>query len=305
MSDKSELDIVYRAERERVWAIAYRMTGSAADADDLVQDTFVKAAQSAPDGDLRAWLTRVAINGGIDLLRQRKRRGYIGPWLPEPVDTGEENAADDLAERAERSAAQRYDMLESASFAFLVALEALTPRARAVLLLCDVFDFSVKEAAAHLSMTESHVKVTHHRARRVMETYDHARIIPTRALQVRTRAALATLMSALVMGDIDAVSAMLAEDVTSTTDSGGQFTAARVPVRGRAKVALFWIKTGKHDDVRVELRMLNGLPALLTTIVGPPKGIAPRLALQIVLNAEGEISGLHAVLAPPKLARLF
>ncbi len=308
MSHRSELDALYRAQRERVWAIVYRMTGSAADADDLVQDAFVKVAQNAPDGDLGPWLTRVAINGGIDLLRQRKRRGYIGPWLPEPIDTGEQSAADDHAERAdraERGAAQRYDMLESASFAFLVALEALTPRARAILLLCDVFDFSVKEAAAHLSMSESHVKVTHHRARRVMGTYDHARTIPTRALQGKTRAALATLMTALVTGDLEGVAAMLAEDVTSTTDSGGQFTAARVPVRGRAKVALFWTKVGRHDDVRVELRMLNGLPALVTTIEKAPKGIAPRLTLQIELNADGQVSGMHAVLAPSKLTRLF
>jgi len=301
MSMQSELDALYRAHRDRVWGIVYRLTGSAADADDLVQDTFVKAAEHGRDGeDLGAWLTRVAVNGGIDLLRQRKRRGYIGPWLPEPIDTGEQAALEPRAENTER----RYDMLESASFAFLVALETLTPRARAVLLLCDVFDFSVKEAAAHLGMSETHVKVTHHRARRVMGTYDAARTIPTHALQDKTRAALATLMTALVTGDPNNAAAMLAEDATTTTDSAGKYTAARVVIHGRAKVAMFWTKVAQHDNARMELRMLNGLPALVVSIEGAPANIAPRLTLHLSVGADGLVSQVHAVLAPPKLVRL-
>jgi RNA polymerase sigma factor (sigma-70 family) len=304
MGPRNELDGLYRAHHQRVWAIVYRMTGSAADADDLVQDAFVKAAERAPEGDVTPWLTRVAVNGGIDLLRQRRRRGYIGPWLPEPIDTGDQCTHDERAQSAERDAAHRYDMLESASFAFLVALEALTPRARAVLLLCDVFDFSVKDTAAHLGMTETHVKVTHHRARRVMQAYDAARTIPTRALQDRTRAALATLMSALVTGDVEGAAAMLAEDVVTTNDAGGQYNAARLPVRGRAKVALFWTKLGRREGARAELRMLNGLPALVVTIDDPPKGTAPRLTVQLSVGADGLVSWMHAVLAPPKLTRL-
>lgn len=302
MTSPVELEALYRAHRERVWAIVYRMTGSASDADDLVQDTFIKAAEHAPtdERDLGAWLTRVAVNGGIDLLRQRKRRGYIGPWLPEPIDTGAEASDEPRADTTER----RYDMLESSSFAFLVALEALTPRARAVLLLTDVFDLSVKETAALLSMTETHVKVTHHRARRVLATYDAARTIPTAALQDRTRAALAMLMTALVTGDVNGVAAMLAEDVTTTTDSAGKYSAARVIVRGRAKVALFWTKVSRHEDARVELRMVNGLPAVVVTLPNAPEGIAPRLVLQVAIDPGGLVSELRAVLAPEKLARL-
>jgi RNA polymerase sigma-70 factor (ECF subfamily) len=281
------------------------MTGSAADADDLTQDVFLKMLSSPPEREPGPWLTRVAVNGGIDLLRERRRRAYVGPWLPEPIDTGDLHAQDDTpAAPGERTASHRYDLLESASLAFLVALEALTPKARAVLLLCDVFDLSVKEVATLLSMTETHVKVTHHRARRVMQTYDAARTIPTRALQDRTRAALATLMTALITGDLQGASALLAEDVVTTNDSAGEFLAARVPVVGRAKVAIFWMKVSQHQGARAEVRMLNGLPGLVVVIDPPPPKIAPRIALQITLGQGGLVSRMNAMLATGKLARL-
>jgi RNA polymerase sigma factor (sigma-70 family) len=128
--------------------LCYRMTGNAADADDLVQETFVRAWKSPPERTeepWRPWLARVAMNLSRDLLRRRKRRHYDGTWLPSPIETGDEAAAppdEPVDEQGDPLA--RYDMLESVSFAFLLALEALTPAQRAVLLLRDVFDYSVK-----------------------------------------------------------------------------------------------------------------------------------------------------------------
>src|SRR5499427_709758 len=173
----SAFEEIFRAHERFVWGLCYRMTGNAADADDLAQETFVRAWERPPartDEPWRPWLVRVAMNLSRDLLRRRKRRHYEGPWLPSPIETGDEAATpadkppfDELAhERGDPAA--RYDMLESVSFAFPLALEALTPAQRAALLLRDVFDYSVKETAEALGMSEPNIKTAHHRARRTM-----------------------------------------------------------------------------------------------------------------------------------------
>src|SRR5579859_1118474 len=111
----------FRAEERSLWGLAYRMTGSAADADDVVQETFVRAVERPParlDEPLRPWLTRVAVNLARDALRRRKRRAYVGPWLPFPL---EGDAFEELVADPAPSAEARYDLRESASFAFLVA----------------------------------------------------------------------------------------------------------------------------------------------------------------------------------------
>src|SRR5262245_27041878 len=166
--------------RRFLWGVCYRMTGSAADAEDIVQDTFVRALEKPPadmEAPLRPWLVKVALNLSRDQLRRRRRREYFGPWLPSPVMT-EENSPLDFNHPAtqEISPVAHYDLTESVTLAFLLALEALTPAQRAVLLLRDVFDYSTDETAAALEMTESNVKVTLHRARRIMDAYDKHRV---------------------------------------------------------------------------------------------------------------------------------
>src|SRR5262249_47728960 len=156
------------------------LTGSAADAEDLVQSTFERALLRPPkdlDRELRPWLVRVAMNLGRDLLRKRKRRPYKGPWLPSPLETGSEASPPsfELELPTGESPEARYDWLESVSFAFLLALEALTPTQRAVLILRDVFDYSVAETAAALGLSAANVKTSHHRARRAMAAYEAAR----------------------------------------------------------------------------------------------------------------------------------
>lgn len=309
MKTAPSYDAAYREHAKHVWAIVYRMTGSAQDADDIVQDTFVHAMarESLPEGNLRPWLARIGINAGIDLLRQRRRRSYVGPWLPEPIDT-EDDASPEASSAFEAGADAGYDLLESASFAFLLALEALAPRARAVLLLRDVFDYSVREVAGVLDMSETHVKVTHHRARRVMETYDRARCLPTREVQERTRDVLASLMASFVTRDTEAIERLLAESVRSVSDSDGKYIAARVPVVGRQKVSTFWTKTsqtGQRGGVDVAFRMLNGLPAMVVSRSSRREGLPPHTVIMVQLDARGVVREVQSIVATAKLARLL
>ena len=177
----------FASERTFLWGLCYRMTGCAADAEDIVQETFVRALERPParqEDPWRPWLVRVAMNLARDLLRRRRRRAYVGPWLPSPIETGDEAAmpAVEPTLSGGDTTAGRYDVLESVSFAFLIALEALTPQQRAVLLLRDVFDYDVRETADALGISASSVKVTHHRARTRMAAYDRQRCVPTREL---------------------------------------------------------------------------------------------------------------------------
>src|SRR5262245_34556558 len=171
------------------------MTGSAADADDLVQETFARALVHPPAGEVRPWLSTIAVNLARDHLRRRRRIAYDGPWLPQPIEATPDESP---------SAAARYGTMESVTFAFLLALEALTPQQRAVLILRDVFDYSVAETAAALGLSEPAVKTTHHRARRALEPYDATRCPPTPALAAQARASLHRFLQALAGTDVAA-----------------------------------------------------------------------------------------------------
>jgi RNA polymerase sigma-70 factor (ECF subfamily) len=305
------LQDVFEEHRRYLWSLCYRLCGSTADADDLVQETFVRALERPPrDRSLpwRPWLVRVALNLGRDLLRRRRRRGYVGPWLPAPIDTGDEASPPSVEPTlvGEVTTEGRYDLLESVSFAFLLALEALTPLQRAVLLLRDVFDYGVAECAAALDVSEANVKTTHHRARRAMQVYDAARCVPTRARQEATREALVRFMSALTTGDVRAVEALLAQSVRALTDGGGEFLAARVPIVGPARVARFyWNIAHRHAvAIEVDVRMLNGLPAAIIDLGEGLRGTAPRFVLRADVDDAGRITAIHSVLATAKLRAL-
>jgi RNA polymerase sigma-70 factor (ECF subfamily) len=297
-------------EHERhLWGLCYRLTGSAADADDLVQDTFLRAMERPParqDEPWRPWLVRVAVNLGRDALRRRRRRAYVGPWLPSPIDTA--SGIDDPACLTEPASLEdagteaRYDLLESVSFAFLLALEALTPQQRAVLVLRDVLDYSVRETADALDLSEANVKTTHHRARRALEPYDRTRMRPTGALAAETRAALHRFLQAVTSGDVDGVAALLAEDACLLSDGGGEHAAARKPVLGRHRIANANVAIARKtsSDARFELRTLNGLPAIVVEQTPGPHA-APRFILQCALDADGRIARIYTVLAPRKL----
>jgi RNA polymerase sigma-70 factor (ECF subfamily) len=302
------LERQFEDHRSFLWGVCYRMTGNAADADDLVQETFVRALKTPPinlDEPLRPWLVRVAMNLSRDLLRRRKRRRYDGPWLPSPIETGSEAspASFEPAAGDESHPGARYDLLESVSLAFLLALEALTPVQRAVPLLRDVFDYSVREAAQALGMSEPAVKTAHHRARHAIRDYDRNRRRPTLGRQEATRRALEQFLKCLLGGDARGAEALLAEGVTHVSDSGGAYVAARLPVVGRDKVLLFYQRIVEQLGPRssTEVRYFNGLPGLVTEVRNPVAGYAPRLVTCCEVDDEGRIARIAAVLAPGKL----
>ena len=309
MTIAGQIENAFTAHERFLWGVCYRMTGNAADADDLVQETFVRAMKSPPmrtDEPWRPWLVRVAINLSRDLLRQRRRHHYEGEWLPSPIET-EPPAFDPPDESG--NPATRYDMLESVSYAFLLALEALTPTQRAVLLLRDVFDYSVNETAQALAMSEANVKTTLHRARKAMQDYDRTRRPITQAWQEQTRHVMEKFLGFLFNHDVAGAEALLAENVRQVSDGGGEFYAAKIPIVGREKVLLFHsrirqIATDKSYELRREWRLLNGLPALVVEIPNIPDGFAPRTVMLCQLDAEGHIAQLHSVLASRKLTAI-
>ena len=294
--------------RRLLWGLCYRMTGNAADADDLVQETFVRAIEKPPKRihePLRPWLVRVAMNLSRDLLRRRRRQGYIGPWLPTPIHTDEDSPASyEPPAASEDSPVARYDLKESISFAFLLALEALTPSQRAVLLLRDVFDYTTNETAEALDMTVANVKVVLLRARRKMGEYDKSRMGTGPAVQDATRRALEQFLLYLGTRDAAGLERLLAEDVVSISDGGGKVAAALKPVRGRDKVLrlILGLAAKSVAEPRFGIHTLNSLPAVVVEDFRSTTTGATRYTVHIQLNAEGRIRGLHAVLAPGKLS---
>jgi len=312
MSDASpaspELSRVFAEEQRLLFGLCYRMTGSAADAEDIVQETFARALARPPartDAPWRPWLVRVALNLARDELRRRKRRAYKGPWLPEPVEDAE------LVEPAHEPAATagRYELVESVSFAFLLALEALSPAQRAVLLLRDVFEYTSAETAQALDLSEANARVLLHRARRAMAEYDKTRVAPDPSARERSVELVTRFMACFAKQDVAGMEALLAEDVVTLNDTNGRYPAAGVPVVGRAKVARFHAgiaRLREGQSPRATLRWLNGAPAIVVEFEPPPTDrLAPRFVTLGELDAEGRVRRIYTVLAPEKLARVI
>lgn len=273
------------------------MTASATDADDLVQETFLRALEGAPPDTTRPWLTRVAVSLSIDALRKRKSTPYVGPWLPEPAMTPEPPS--DAPPPGER-----IGLLESGTFAFLLAAEALSEEQRAVLLLRDVFELEGAETTEALELTTDDVKQTLHRARQALQPYYTARVIPTTALAERNQRALAALFAAIAKKDVAAVLDTITDDAIALTDGGGRVQAAIEPIHGDdvAKLALGLAgKTGV--PLAVTPLFVNGLPALLYDV---PSGgrTATRTFVRCDSDGDGRVRRLHVVVNPLKLHRL-
>jgi RNA polymerase sigma factor (sigma-70 family) len=295
----STLSDLFAAERLRLLALAYRLTGTSADAEDVVADAFARLLARPPGvpvGELRFYLVRIVTNLAIDTLRRRKRRAYVGPWLPSPVELEADGSPD-----------ARYEALESVTFAFLLALEALGPRQRAVLVLRDVLELSAAEVGRVLDLSEANVRAIHLRARRAMASYDQARCIPTVDLRARHQAALEGFLGALLSRDAQALERLLADSARTITDAGGEFTALGTILEGRDRVARFYLQATKNrreGQPRIELRELNGLPAAVITLGRPVRRQAPVSVLQLTLDDEGRITSVLSVLAPGKLGTL-
>jgi len=280
-------------ERSRLFGLCYRMLGCAADAEDVVQETFVRAYVNAPDDDapLRPWLVRVATNLCIDALRARKRRGaYFGPWLP--------GAVEDLALEGFAGPDARLESVQSAQVALLMALESLEPRARAVLVLRDAMGASAAEVADVLGISEGNVRVILLRARRAIEHAEQ----PTRALD-DTSDRLRRLLFAIAAGDLTTVASLLREDAVLTTDANREATAAVRAIRGRDAIVAFQRTVhALHVPISVREVVANGGPAIAVEYA--PAGRLPTQALvRAVFASDGLVAELHVLIASRKVRR--
>jgi RNA polymerase sigma-70 factor (ECF subfamily) len=300
MSQSPSTDALYRDHGDYLWGLAFRMLGVRADAEEVVQDTFVRLLRAEPDRDrdVRPWLVRVATNLARDRLRLRKREAYIGPWLP----AVNERPADD-----QPIPAARYTSIESLSLSFLWAAEQLDDVQRAVLVLRDVLGHTVREVAQTLELSESNVKVIAHRVRARMREWEAGQ---RRSLSVPHEQVVDTMrrfFGAVAAGDRQGAEAMLAEDVRVLSDGGGEFFAARKPVVGAAKVAGFYLKLAEGQSLpsSIELLTLGGQPTLVLRRETTDPQSAPVVCLQVLLDDAGKIFRVYSVLSTAKVGNML
>lgn len=305
----SVLDADLERHRAALWGLGYRMLGTPAEADDLVQDTLVRALERPPPDtarDLRPWLLRVGTNLARDRLRLRRRRHYHGPWLPGPLEATDElldgEASFWTGEGAE-SVEQRLVRAQSLRFSFLLALEALTPTQRAVLVLRDVFELSGAETAAALGTTEAGVKTTLHRARRALGRAGQQAASPRDGVVL---ARLSRWLECLTCGDLEAALALCHEEVTSLSDGAGEVRAAGRPLRGPEEVIRVHARLVElaGQGARGRLCRLNGEPALVFRLQPVRPGWPQESVLRLELDDDGRIREIHSILAPDKLTGL-
>lgn len=270
--------------RPRLFGIAYQMLGSASEAEDVVQETWLRwqTVERADVRDPAAFLVTVATRLAINVVRsaRKRREHYVGPWLPEPVDTGG---------GPEAGAEQAADV----ELAVLLLLERLSPPERAAYVLRESFDYPFAEIAAILRVTEANARQLASRARR--------RIAAERRTPVsRTehRRLLETFIAAARTGDLDALEELLAEDAVSYSDGGGAVRgASRIPVAGRARVAKFVVAFAPRfwPGATVAWVEANGRPAALVSRDGAP------FALLAISASDAGVDRLLWVLNPGKL----
>ena len=257
------MDEPFETYRAYLFAIAYRMLGSAMDAEDMVQETYLRYQTTPLETitSLKAFLTTIITRLCMDQLHlaRRKREQYLGPWLPEPIITAE---APELAKVEER-----VDEEESISLAFLVLLEQLQPLERAVFLLREVFEYDYAEIATMLGKSEVACRQSFSRARKHLSEHRPR----FRASAETQRQLLTGFLRAVNVGEMTPLMNLLAEDVTFWADGGGKVKgAATHPITGRAAVARFFLETRNifrsilPEGSRVELTEVNGQPALIT-----------------------------------------
>jgi RNA polymerase sigma-70 factor (ECF subfamily) len=286
----SALEEVFQEHRKLLFAVAYRMLGTAADAEDAVQDAWLRwsSADRSDVDDPRAYLMRITTNLALDRLRsaQAQRVTYVGPWLPEPMLT-----SPDVAEDAE--------LAESVSMAMLVVLETLSPLERAVFLLKEVFGFPYAEIAQALDRSETSVRQLGTRARKHVE----ARRPRFSIDREERRAVTDRFIDATLGGDINKLMEVLAPDVTLWTDGGGKVRAALRTIHGADKVGR-WLSsvTGqpyagvRPEDMRIRLADLNGVPGIV--VDGPDRPIG---AITVDVDDQGRVVAVHLVANPDKL----
>ncbi|WAP54090.1 RNA polymerase sigma factor SigJ [Streptomyces sp. S465] len=279
----------FEQQRDRLWAVAYRITGSVADADDAVQETWLRWQALPGDevADPRAYLTTVVSRICYDLLRSARvrREAYIGPWLPEPVVTAD-------------GPEDRVALDESVGLAMLTVLERLTPAERTALILHDVFSVPFPEIAEVVGRSPESVRQLASRARKRVRAQAPRRSVD----RGEHRRAVEAFLQAVMGGDLDGLLEILDPEVVWRSDGGGKVTAARLPVLGHEKVARFAHRLTRAFDTGtmvVHRREVNGAPGVV--MVDHADGQAAVFAFTV---HHGRITEIDAILNPDKLRHL-
>ncbi|HEY8562112.1 MAG TPA: RNA polymerase sigma factor SigJ [Pyrinomonadaceae bacterium] len=287
-SDEEKVE-VFRRHRARLFGIAYRMLGTQSDAEDILQEAYIKwhQADSAGIETPEAWLVTIVTRLSIDRLRKaaNARETYIGPWLPEP-----------LAASPAPTPEEEMELASNLSMAFMVLLERLSPVERAAFLLHDIFDLGYTEIARIVGKTETASRQLIHRARERVRADK-----PRFEANENERAKLIKKFSAAsYAGDEAALLALFADEISMTSDGGGKVTAARKIVTGKRKLAhalaMFGAKAGA--SLTNKLYRINGELGLLTFHEGK---IFSATAFEI---ADGKIAAMYRVMNPDKLKAL-
>lgn len=282
-------DEPFAHHRNLLFKVAYDLLGSVADAEDVVQDTWLRwsGAEREDVRDPRAYLVRIATTQALNRLRtnRSRRETYIGPWLPEPLV--EPDPAEHIVEQAARE--------HNVSIAMLIVLETLSPAERAIFVLREVFGMSHDEIAFTLDRSAASVRQMAHRAR----AHVNARRPRFESDATEQRQVTERFLTACATGDLSTLLALLAPDVTLVSDGGGLAKAARRPIEGADKVARFMIGIVQEAaDLDVRFALVNGTVG----VVGYHDDNAETVALLDM--ADGRISAVYIVVNPAKLSHL-
>jgi RNA polymerase sigma factor (sigma-70 family) len=293
------------AFRPLLFSIAYGMTGSVADSEDIVQDAFLGLTRARQAGtviaDQKAYLTTAVTRLGINYLRSARvrRESYVGDWLPEPVVV----PAGGLAPGGGPGPAEHAELADSLSMAFLVLLEALSPVERAVFMLREVFGYGYRDVARITGKTEVNCRQIFARARqRIAAGGQIPETVPSPARRAEGEELARRFFEAAAGGDMDALLGMLAPDVVFRGDGGGKAQAVGKPLFGRQRVARLLIgilRRGRNFGAFLRLAWVNGQPgAVLYDAEG-------RVISVVELNvADGVVQSLHSVVNPDKLGHI-
>lgn len=295
MADPARADS-FLEHRPMLAALAYRLLGSVHDADDVVQDAYLRWAAVDQDTitNRAAYLTTVTTRLALDRLRsaRTRREVYTGPWLPEPLPTAHPGAA------APTDPAEAAALRDSASIGMLVLMEQLNPVERAVFVLREAFGLPYEEIAAIVERTPAHCRQVHHRAARHVSDARPAGRGPTRPADPRkSRALLDRFLAAAQGGDMDGLKAMLRDDVVYTTDGGGQVRAALRPILGAQKTSrvLCSVFATRHAGAVVTRTEYNHSPALRLT--GPERAVV----YVFETDSDGQVEYIYGILNPEKV----
>jgi RNA polymerase sigma-70 factor (ECF subfamily) len=298
---RPEVPDAFLGLRPMLHALAYRMLGSVHDAEDVVQDAYLRWAAQDADAvaNPAAFLTTVVTRLSLDRLRSAaaRREVYVGPWLPEPLPTEPGGGASGPGEDPATSAALR----ESASLGMMLLLERLSPAERAVFVLREAFDVPYPQIGEILGRSPESCRQLHHRAgERLHPAGDRARRPTRRSDPARERRIVEGFLTAARGGDLDGLKTLLREDVVVLSDGGGKFSAARRPIHGAAKTARLFatLFPRRFADREFTYASFNHQPALFVDL--PPYG----LVYIFDVDEDGLISGVFLMANPDKLDHL-